>query len=288
MTPVQLQTFSSLAIWIPLLFALVKLKTGDIKFRLFFVFLLFGALVDGFGLIIYYFLPHDLFNYHGIFQLFYLWFEALFFVWICFYFLEFNKRNKWRNILLIGFSGMFITEFILRIVISIPNNTFFAFIHSFFLVTSSFLSAFALLRIAEKRGEILRYSWFWILSGIFIYCFSSFFVDMLSYTAIGRGIWSIRVLANIIQYGFFVVGLLKINNAQWAITNGQWSMTNEQLSMGINNYKCTITNVQRSSYLKIIPMVIGMSLKIYHWQKGEIPRILTISHQNLNPSGKYP
>jgi hypothetical protein len=214
LTPAQLQTISSLAIWIPILFALFKLKTGDIKCRLFFVFLLFGALVDGFGLIIYYFLSRELFYYHGIYQILYLWFESLFFVWLCFSFLEFNQSNKWRNILLLSFSGMFITEFILRIVISIPNNTFFAFIHSFFLVTSSFLSAFALLRIAENTGEILRYSWFWILSGIFIYCFSSFFVDMLGYTAIGRGIWSIRVLANIIQYCFFVVGLLKMSNEQ--------------------------------------------------------------------------
>jgi hypothetical protein len=213
-TPAQLQTISSLAIWIPILFALFKLKTGDSKFRLFFIFLVFGALVDSFGMVIYYFLARELFYFHGIFQILYLWFESFFFVWLCFSFLEFNQKNKWRNILLIGFSGMFITEFILRIVISSPNDTFSAFIHSFFLVTSSFLSAFALLRIAENKGDILRYSWFWILSGIFIYCFSSFFVDMLSYTAIGRGIWSIRVLANMIQYGFFVVGLLKMSNEQ--------------------------------------------------------------------------
>lgn len=214
MTPAQLQTISSLAIWIPIFFAVFKLKTGDTKFRLFFVFLVFGAFVDSFGMVIYYFLTQELFYYHGIFQILYLWFESLFFVWLCFSFLELNQKNNWRNILLIGFSGLFITEFILRILISSPNDTFSAFIYSLFLVTSSFLSAFALLRIAENTGEILRYFWFWILSGIFIYCFSSFFVDMLSYTAIGRGIWSIRVLANIIQYGFFVVGILKMNNEQ--------------------------------------------------------------------------
>lgn len=214
MTPAQLQTISSLAIWIPILFAVFKLKTGDTKFRLFIIFLVFGALVDSFGMIIYYFLSNELFDYHEVFQILYLWYECLFFVWLCFFFLNFQQKIVWRNILLICFSGLFITEFILRIVISSPNDTYSSFIYSFFLVTSSFLSAFALLRIAENTGEILRYSWFWILSGIFIYCFSSFFVDMLSYTAIGRGIWSIRVLANIIQYGFFVVGLLKMNKAQ--------------------------------------------------------------------------
>lgn len=214
MTPEQLQTISSLAIWIPILFALVKLKTGGTKFRLFFVFLVFGALVDGFGMTIYYFLSQELFYYHRIFQILYLWFESLFFVWICFSFLEFRQKSQWRNILLIGFSGLFLTEFIWRVVISSPNDTFSAIIHSFFLVLSSFLSAFALLRMAENRGDILRYSWFWIFSGIFIYCFSSFFVDMLSYTAIGMDIWSIRVLANIIQYGFFVVGLVKMSNEQ--------------------------------------------------------------------------
>ncbi len=210
MTPAQLQTISSLAIWIPILFALSKLKTGDTKFRLFFVFLVFGAMVDGFGLVIHYFLPRELYYYHGIFQILYLCFETMFFVWLCFYFLEFNKKNKWRNILLIGFSGLFITEFVLRFVVSSPNDSLSAFIYSFFLVTSSFLSAFALLRIAENKGEILRYTWFWILSGIFFYSLGSFFVDILSYTSIGASIWSIRVFANIIQYGFFVVGILRI------------------------------------------------------------------------------
>jgi hypothetical protein len=214
LTPVQLQTFSSLAIWIPLLFALVKLKTGDIKFRLFFVFLLFGALVDGFGLIIYYFLPHDLFNYHGNFQLFYLWFEALFFVWICFYFLDFSKKNRWRNTLFLVFSALYFSQFVLKIIYSDTNTTLIAITNSFFLVTTSFLSAFALLRIAENREEILRYAWFWILSGIFFYSLGSFFVDILSYTAFEKSIWSIRIFANIIQYGFFVMGLLKMDNEQ--------------------------------------------------------------------------
>lgn len=210
MTPALLQTISSLAIWIPFFFALFKLKTGDTTFRLFFVFLVFGAMVDGFGMTIYYFLSREQFYYHGIFQILYLWFEALFFVWLCFSFLEFNKKNRWRIVLFMVFSALFISQFVLKVVVFSPNTTLIAVTNSLFLVTSSFLSAFALLRIAENKGEILRYSWFWILSGIFFYCLGSFFVDILSYTPIEKSIWSIRVFANIIQYGFFVVGILRI------------------------------------------------------------------------------
>jgi len=39
-------------------------------------------------------------------------------------------------------------------------------------------------------------------------------VDILSYTAYEKSIWSIRIFANIIQYGFFVMGILKMDNEQ--------------------------------------------------------------------------
>jgi hypothetical protein len=37
---------------------------------------------------------------------------------------------------------------------------------------------------------------------------------MLSYTPIEKSIWSIRVFANIIQYGFFVVGIVRVKPIQ--------------------------------------------------------------------------
>jgi hypothetical protein len=210
LTPVLLQTISTIAIWVPLLMALLKLKTGDTKFRLFFVFLVFGALVDGFGMTIHYFLPREIYYYHGLFQFFYLWFEALFFVWLCFHFLAFDQKDKWRNLLFVGFSVLFSLEFFIRFLIADPNIVLSSFIYSFFLVVSSFLSAFALLRIAENRGDLLKYSWFWILSGIFFYSFGSFFVDILSYASFNKSIWPIKIFSNLIQYAFFVVGIVRV------------------------------------------------------------------------------
>jgi hypothetical protein len=46
---IPIQEISTLAIWIPLIMAGMRWKTGGRKIRLFFVFLLVGAIVDGFG-----------------------------------------------------------------------------------------------------------------------------------------------------------------------------------------------------------------------------------------------
>lgn len=208
---ISIQEISSIAIWIPLLLAFMSLQTGERKLRLFFVFLLFGALVDGFGFVVYTFFELDYLEIaHGFCMWIYLWFESLFFIWLAFEFLPSTIKKSWRNSLWIFFSISFSIDGFLRFVLDNPQDRFTSLIYSGFLIVTSFLMAFALLKMAERNGEIMNEPWFWILSGIFFYSFSCFFIDLLSFTELASSLWKLRVTVNIIQYGFFVVGLLKL------------------------------------------------------------------------------
>ena len=205
---IPIQEISTLAILLPLGWALVKFKTGGLKLRLFFVFLLLGAMIDGLGWFLY--LNGFGFYFHSILQYFYLWFEALFFIWLAFEFLEFDKRAVLKKGFLVLIRLLFAVEGFTRFVLGFGTGKFTGFVYAVFLVVSAFLMAFALLRIAETREDLLTYSWFWILSGIFFYSFGTFFIDLLSYTDFGTHIWGLRNVVNIIQYGFFVVGLVRV------------------------------------------------------------------------------
>lgn len=205
---IPIQEISTLAILIPLILAGIKLKTGDLKLRLFFVFLLFGAMADGLGWFLY--LNEYSFSIHSIFQFLYLWFEALFFVWLAFEFLSFTNSEQVKKGMWIFLNLLFIVNGIYRFPLDNLGGTFSAIVYSLVLIISSFLVAFALLRMAESRDDLLKYAWFWILSGIFFYCFGSFFIDLLSYTDFGIHLWGFRNVVNIIQYGFFVLGLVRL------------------------------------------------------------------------------
>ncbi|WP_297338538.1 hypothetical protein [Algoriphagus sp.] len=209
---IPIQEISTFAIWIPLILAGTKWRTSDRKIRLFFVFLLFGAITDIVGWWIYGVLEDlELGKYHAYLLNLYLWFEALFFIWLVFEFLQISQKSLWRRVLWTGISFLFLMEMIIRFGFGIPLDIYTSFLISGMMVLNSFLMAFALLGLAEKNGEIMRDPWFWILSGIFFYSFSVFFIDMLTYTSLGPELWKFRTLLNLIQYVFFVVGLIKIN-----------------------------------------------------------------------------
>jgi hypothetical protein len=209
---IPIQEISSAAIWVPLIWAGLRLKAGDRKLRLFFVFLVFGALVDGLGWYLY--LNQQSFFVHTFFQFFYLWFEALFFAWLAFQFLNFGKRKFWKFTVPLLIHMLFLTEGVNKFLWTTPNGDITEFVHAFILIQSSFLMAFALLRMAEMQEEIMKNPWFWILSGIFFYCFGTFFIDLLSFTDFGPQLWGFRNSVNIIQYVFFVVGLARMGKAK--------------------------------------------------------------------------
>jgi len=201
---VSIQEISSFSILVPLAIAGTKLRTGDLKLRLFFLFLLFGAVVDGIGFASY--KANEIWKIHGYLLAFYLVYEAFFFLWIASFNFELGIRTRIRNSIGVVFILLFLTKFYFDFFEG--NILYSSIIQMFILIVISFILGFSLLRMAEQRDDILSYPWFWILAGIFLYSFGTFFIDALLYSQIIDRIWYTRNIINIIQYGFFVVGLL--------------------------------------------------------------------------------
>lgn len=211
LSSIPIREISTCAIALPLAIATLKFKTGDRKIRLFFLFLLLGALVDGLGWLIYGNGLNNFYLVHAILQYGYLFFEALYFVWLCTEFLKLEKVRQLRQ----GFFTLLTLAFFIKGAILLSNldnpyqpSALSSLMDGLFLASISFLSAFALLQLAERIPSLLTYPWFWILSGIFFYCFGSFFIDLMISVGVMEEIWGIRNIVNIIQYGFFTTGLL--------------------------------------------------------------------------------
>lgn len=200
-----IQIISSFAIFLPLILAGAKLKTGDLKIRLFFAFLLVGMSVDFLG-----WMNSSIEITIGVLNtinLLYSFIEALFFTWISTEFLDKLSALKARRFLGTLIILLFGIRFFL-VAQDNPNYVLSPFVESFYLVTAAFLAGFSLLRMAEEIEDLLKEPWFWILSGVFFYSLGSFFVDIFLFTNLIKGVWGIRNVVNIIQYGFFVVGLV--------------------------------------------------------------------------------
>ena len=207
---IPIQEISTCVILLPLGLAAFRFKTGDLKIRLFFLFLLLGALVDGLGWFVYGNGLQQFYLHHALFQYCYLFFEAMFFVWLCSEFLHLPSIKQIKT----GFLVLLAAAFLIKGGILLGNlnepfrpSALNSLMDGVFLASISFLSAFALLQIAERVSNILSYPWFWILSGIFFYCFGSFFIDLMLGIGFMDDIWGMRNMVNIIQYIFFITGL---------------------------------------------------------------------------------
>ena len=205
----SIKLISSFSIFLPLILAGIRYRTGDLNLRLFCVFLLVGAIVDFLGWVNF----RTDFNVTTLMwvHLGYSFFEALFFTWISTVFLEKSVTKKIRLFLGVLFTLLFTIRLVLMLQPN-PSYVLSPVVDSIYLITTAFLAGFSLLRIAEDTLDIFQESWFWILSGIFFYSFGTFFIDTLKGTEVLGDTWKIRNIINIIQYIFFVIGLMMIQN----------------------------------------------------------------------------
>lgn len=201
----SIKIISSFSILIPLLFGIGKMKTGEFKIRLFFAFLLIGFITD---LLAFLNFKTELIIPHlGYIYFLYSFIESVFFTWIATAFLD-QKLGKGIRVLLFPSICLVFALRFLYMMQEVPSYSLSPIVDSIYLITTAFLSGFCLLRLAETEIDILMDSWFWILSGIFFYSFGSFFIDVFKGTIVIDKIWPIRNFINIIQYGFFVIGLI--------------------------------------------------------------------------------
>ena len=204
-----IQEISTLAILVPLLLSLRFILTAEIEFRLFFIFLLIGLLTDLFGW--YTFSHQDLIGYLLYATTFYSVLESIFFTWWITRFTPLTTIRSVGRIVMVINACWICYLFINGITVSgtISRLTFF---DAFYQTAVSFLSGFVLLAIIEKEEKPHKLPAFWILIGMFVYCFSTFFIFVMKSSVaqeFADKLWPVHDVVNIITYLLYSIGLWK-------------------------------------------------------------------------------
>lgn len=85
----------------------------------------------------------------------------------------------------------------------------------FYTISVSFLAGLAVLEMVERQDSS-NSPIFWILLGMFFYCFCTFFIMGLLNTLISQRIWVLNNIFNIITYGFYSIGLWQLRKVSIA------------------------------------------------------------------------
>jgi len=76
-------------------------------------------------------------------------------------------------------------------------------------VSAAFLAGFALLFMAEHDNDLTG-SWkFWFISGVFFYCFGTFFFMFLLGNQLSLNLWPLNNIVNILTYILYALGWWK-------------------------------------------------------------------------------
>lgn len=189
---------------LPIGIALARQWSAGIELRMFLYFLLAGFITD-----MTMWLMVELNHLSHLFTVFivYSLIESLFFFW----FLSRHLSGRLRR-----FSSiMCILAFPFWLLVVFIPATFYGdysgsqFYDPGYEVTAAFLSGFALLKMAEQGELFLRTPNFWLLMGIFFYCFCTFFVMVFVDTFLSQKLWFVNNIINIITYAFYSFGLFQ-------------------------------------------------------------------------------
>jgi hypothetical protein len=194
-----------MSIWgilIPLVIGIVQFKTVGLTARLFVLFLAIGWCTD----VVMYILQRTSYrdSLPTIFRVYSL-IEALNFFWFI------RQSGSVKSIRYFSTVLLWITPMLWIIVMGLKpfliNTSVSQLFDPFYEVTSAFLAGFVLLQIAEQSHSIADSSAFWILLGIFFYCFCTFFLMGFLNTIFSQKIWFVNNIINIITYIFYSIGL---------------------------------------------------------------------------------
>jgi hypothetical protein len=201
-----LQTVSIVGIILPISIGLFKWKVAGIHFRLFLFFLLIGLCTD---LSMYYLRETGQSEYLPMVFTVYSLIESIVFYWMI---LE-NAKSKPLKLILKSFLFVTILFWILIHALSYlavlaqkPGQLF----DPFYEVAVAFTAGFTLLLMVENEKSISAMPDFWILLGIFFYCFCTFFIMGFLNTLLSQKIWFLNNIFNIISYLFYAIGFWKI------------------------------------------------------------------------------
>lgn len=190
------QVASTFSVLLPVIVGLTQFRSLDQKIRLFIIFLVIGFAADLSG---WYFYLTKNGAYNLIVRHAYDLFESVFLIWLITRISD-NKflRASFRWLLPLIVVGWLWRFYDLEAM-------------SFFKTPVQVLTAFAashcILSLIEKEANIRSLISFWILLGIFFYCFSTFFIMGLLSTRLSRA-WAIHNFINIITNMIYFAGLL--------------------------------------------------------------------------------
>jgi hypothetical protein len=203
-----LKVFSTLAILVPIIIGAYRLKATDTLFQLFFLFLIIGFIIDSLS---WYLIQEN--NKHVMLIIFNIYsiIEASVFLWFVVQpssnFIQKGLYVAIQLFLSMSWAICFFLSFHIQSGGS-PSGIFVALYE----VIISFMAGMALLKIIETNDSIvISNPKFWILLGVFFYCFCSFFIMGFLETIVAQRVWFFSNGINIITYIFYSVGLYKIN-----------------------------------------------------------------------------
>jgi hypothetical protein len=202
----QITTYTTL---IPLCAGILRFKTAAPLLRLFLFFLAYGFVTDVLIGMLYEThksLSHSIYLYYSLA-------ESIFLLCI----IGFIANERLVKKLCYTTAAMmipfwiilfYVRFFIFYIEVKVPEPQS-VFDPSYQVIVAAF-SASLMLRMAEEKKDLERSPVFWIVVGIFFYCFTTFFISLFQDTDFIGSIWYIHNLTSIISNLFFTIGYLAI------------------------------------------------------------------------------
>ena len=203
-----LQIVSILTILIPLGIGLLRIKTAGFEFRLFIGFLAFGFIID---VTMFTMVQMQQFAHlHHVYN-FYSLIECMFFYW-------FLNRNASSGALVNVVKILILVTVIfwLLFVVTFPTMLFRMGIASrifdtVYEICVAVYAGFLLLQFVEKKPNVIEQPVFWMVLGIFFYCFCTFFIMGLLHTIVSHEIWFLNNIFNILTYLLYAIGFSRLD-----------------------------------------------------------------------------
>jgi hypothetical protein len=198
-----IRVISIFSILVPLTMGLLRRQHLETGLRYFWIFLVFAFLVD---VGIYLWVKMGQAQIAGIVFSIYSLVEALVFFSFTRMSIQdhgFRKIATWTLALTPVYWVMLVTFTYADVAL---NNQIIALFDPVYQVVAAFLSGFALLALVESNPKPSLDPSFWILLGIFLYCFCTFFILGLVNTVFGQNIWWLHNVFNITAYGLYARG----------------------------------------------------------------------------------
>jgi hypothetical protein len=203
----SIQIVSIVSILIPIIICFVVYKTAGYFSRLFFLFLCLGFITD---VTMYSLSQIEKTGYLPLIFNFYSLIESLFFYWFIFHSTK-SRTIKLILKLMLLVTPLFWVAFVFLFPSVFPtDDTSSQIFDTVYEIVVAFLAGFVILEKVETDYSVTTKSDFWILIGLFFYCFCTFFIMGFLNTFFSKNIWFLNNIINIITYGFYSIGLLKL------------------------------------------------------------------------------